>query len=208
MNMKNKLLSVLEGTLSQTCRSFIWWPLTKAFCSAAPWIQVSSGISFWALLEPQSDWYELWKYFSLSLDDWLEIVRNVSHLLSVESMLSTYCISAEFLSGQGELVSQNKWEETDYCLLMVMWGITEKKNHKVKNMCSVTLHLNHPMSCSDKLWIIKPKFKILQECTGFLLEFLMDSITGPNRNPNKVILNKLRIYFNYHLILKSSIILR
>lgn len=62
--------------------------------------------------------------------------------------------------------------------------------------------LNHSASSSDKLWILKPQFKILQECTGFLLEFLMDSIMGSNRNPNKVLLNKPRIYFKYHLILR------
>lgn len=124
MNMKNKLLSVLEGTLSQTCRRFIWWPLTKAFCSAAPWIQVSSGISVWALLEPRADWYQLWKYFSLSLDDWLEIVRNVSHLLS-----SSFGWRARSLqTASGQIGSQ-----THCCLLMVTWGTTANKNGKNHN---------------------------------------------------------------------------
>lgn len=125
MNMKNKLLSVLEGTLSQTCRGFLRWTLTKAFCSAAPWIRsplVSASELYWN--------NERWKYFSLSLDDWLEIVRNVSHLLS--SSFGWRARSLQAASVQN--VSAQIGSQTHCCLLMVMWGTTANNNWKIHNV--------------------------------------------------------------------------
>jgi len=75
--------------------------LTKAFCS--------TGLLSYRLLGFTGTTARLVRAMKyLSLDDWLEIVRNVSHLLSVESMFSTNCISAELLWGQGKETGRNR----------------------------------------------------------------------------------------------------